>query len=86
VSAPWVRTCNSILETIDLRSRSRGFAFEAEVVLQAMAAELPVVEVPVSVIYTAADQLGSHFRSVRDPARIVRTVVRTVLELRLRRR
>jgi hypothetical protein len=51
-----------------------------------MAAELPVVEVPVSVIYTAADQLGSHFRSVRDPARIVRTVVRTVLELSLRRR
>jgi hypothetical protein len=39
-----------------------------------------------AVIYTAADQLGSHFRSVRDPARIVGTVVRMVLELRLRRR
>jgi len=74
-----------VLETLDLRCRARGFAFEAEVVLRAIAAQLPVVEVPVSVIYTTADQLGSHFRNVRDPARIVGTVVRTVVELQLRR-
>ena len=51
--------------------------------LRAIAAQLPVVEVPVSVVYSAADQLGSHFRRVRDPSRIVGTVVRTVLELQL---
>jgi glycosyltransferase involved in cell wall biosynthesis len=73
-----------VRETLGLGGRARGYAFEAEVVLRALAAGLPVVEVPVSVVYPPAEDRSSHFRNVRDPARIVATVVRTVLELRLR--
>lgn len=72
-----------VAETLALASRARGYAFEAEVVLRALAAGLPVLEVPVKVVYPPAEDLRSHFRSVRDPARIVATVVRTVVELRL---
>jgi glycosyltransferase involved in cell wall biosynthesis len=74
-----------VSETLALASRARGFAFEAEVVLRAFAAGLRVVEVPVQVVYPRAEDVRSHFRVVRDPARIVVTVVRTVLELRLRK-
>jgi glycosyltransferase involved in cell wall biosynthesis len=69
-------------ETLDLGARSSGYAFEGEVVLRALAADMPVVEVPVSVVYAPADHPGSHFRRVVDPTRIVATVVRTVVELR----
>jgi glycosyltransferase involved in cell wall biosynthesis len=72
-----------VVETIDLSARAPGFAFEGEVVLRALAAGLPVVEVPIAVVYDAAGRRGSHFRRVLDPTRIVATVVRTVFELRL---
>jgi hypothetical protein len=71
-----------VAETLALSARSLGFAFEGEVVLRALAAGLPVIEVPVSVVYGPTGQ-GSHFRRVLDPTRIVATVVRTVFELRL---
>jgi glycosyltransferase involved in cell wall biosynthesis len=73
-----------VLETLELGAHSRGYAFEAEVVLRALAAPLPVVEVPIDVIYPAPGESRSHFRSVLDPTRIVLTVVRTVLALRIR--
>ncbi len=73
-----------VAATLQLATRARGYAFEAEVVLRALAAGIPVLEVPVAVIYPPPDQIRSHFRNVRDPARIVGTVVRTVLDLRLR--
>jgi glycosyltransferase involved in cell wall biosynthesis len=73
-----------VLATLDLGTKARGYAFEAEVVLRALAAGLPVVEVPVEVVYPPAHERRSHFHTVRDPARIVGTVVRTVLELGLR--
>ncbi len=72
-----------IAETLELAARASGFAFEGEVVLRALAAGLPVVEVPISVVYGPAGHRGSHFRRVLDPTRIVATVVRTVFELRL---
>jgi glycosyltransferase involved in cell wall biosynthesis len=72
-----------VFETLALSARAEGFAFEGEVVLRALDAGLPVVEVPVSVVYGAAGHRGSHFRRVLDPTRIVATIVRTVLELRL---
>ncbi len=72
--------------TLALGCRARGFAFEAEVVLRAIAAGLPVVEVPVAVVYPPPDERRTHFHSVRDPARIVGTVVRTVVDIRLRGR
>jgi glycosyltransferase involved in cell wall biosynthesis len=69
-----------ILETLALGVRANGYAFEAEVVLRALARGLPLVEVPVSVYY--AGQVRSHFRRVVDPCRIVVTVAKTVVELR----
>ena len=72
-----------VAETLGLSARASGYAFEGEVVLRALAAGLPVVEVPVSVVYGPAGRRGSHFRRVLDPTRIVATVVRTVFELRL---
>lgn len=68
-----------------LGCRADGFAFEAEVVLRALAARLPVTEVSVEVIYPPAGERRTHFRKVADPTRIVFTVVRTVLALRLGR-
>jgi glycosyltransferase involved in cell wall biosynthesis len=72
--------------TLDLGVRARGYAFEAEVILRAIAAQVPVIEVPVSVVYPPPGEARSHFRRVRDPARIVFAVLRTVLELRVRGR
>ena len=71
-----------VRETLALPMRAHGFAFEAEVILRALAAGLPLVEVPVHVVYPAESERVSHFHSVRDPARIVATVVRTVVDLR----
>jgi glycosyltransferase involved in cell wall biosynthesis len=70
-------------ETLALNARADGFAFEGEVVLRSIAAGLPLVEVPVGVVYRPAGEQLSHFRRVVDPTRIVATVVRTVVELRL---
>jgi glycosyltransferase involved in cell wall biosynthesis len=75
-----------VRETLDLGARASGYAFEAEIVLRALAAGLPVVEQPVAVVYPPPSERRSHFHPVRDPARIVTAVVRTVLELRLRGR
>ena len=83
-----------VTATLDLASRATGFAFEAEVILRALAAGLPVVEVPIRAIYPPPSSwrgrrtapAGSHFRVPRDPARIIGTVIRTVSELRLRGR
>jgi glycosyltransferase involved in cell wall biosynthesis len=73
-----------VAETLALGARAQGYAFEAEVLLRAVAAGVPIVEVPVSVRYPPPEEaLRTHFRVPGDPARIVATVVRTVLELRL---
>jgi hypothetical protein len=73
-----------VAETLQLATRADGYAFEAEVILRALAAGMPVLEVPVAVVYPPPDETRTHFRSVRDPTLIVGTVVRTVLGLRLR--
>jgi hypothetical protein len=75
-----------VRETLALGARASGFAFEAEVILRAVAAGLPLVEVPVAVVYPPEDQRRTHFRGVVDPARIVVVVVRTVVDLRRRQR
>jgi glycosyltransferase involved in cell wall biosynthesis len=74
-----------VAAALALGTRAHGFAFEAEIVLRAVAADVPIVETPVRVIYPHASQRRSHFRRVADPARIVATVVSTVLELRMQR-
>ncbi len=75
-----------VRETLELRAHARGYALEAEVVLRALARGLPLVEVPIDVVYPAPEDSRSHFRNVIDPTRIVFAVVRTVLELRIRGR
>jgi glycosyltransferase involved in cell wall biosynthesis len=71
-----------IHETLALRARAPGYAFEAEVLLRAVAAEVPVVEQPVRVFYPDEERRVTHFDSVRDPMRIVGAVVRTLHDLR----
>ncbi|HEV3189379.1 MAG TPA: glycosyltransferase family 2 protein [Polyangiaceae bacterium] len=71
-------------ETLELGCRADGFAFEGEVLLRALGARLPVVEVNVTAVYPASGKGQSHFHRLRDPTRIVATVVRTVLELGIR--
>ena len=65
---------------LEIGGRDAGYAFEAEVILRAVAAGLPLVEVPVSVIYPP-DRV-THFDSVKDPARIVTRVIKTLVVTR----
>jgi glycosyltransferase involved in cell wall biosynthesis len=71
-----------VAETLALDTRSFGYAFEAEVLLRAIAAGLPLVEVPIQVVYPSDGKSRSHFHNVRDPMRIVAAVARTAIELR----
>lgn len=71
--------------TLALGAESRGYAFEAEVVLLSVAAGLPVVEVDIDVVYPPEHLRVSHFDPVKDPARIIQTVLRTVLGRRFLR-
>jgi glycosyltransferase involved in cell wall biosynthesis len=73
-----------VKETLDLGCRADGYAFEGEVVLRALGAGLPVVEVGVAAVYRARGEGQTHFHRVLDPTRIVATVVRTVFELAIR--
>lgn len=65
---------------LELGGRDRGYAFEAEMILLAIAARIRVVEVPIRVLYPA--DRTTHFHSVRDPARVIRRVVRTLFATR----
>jgi len=67
-----------IPETLVLGTRSNGYAFEGEVVLRAVDACLPVVEIPVTVVYPPSGEGRSHFRGVIDPVKIVLAIASTV--------
>lgn len=73
-----------VRETLALGAHANGYAFEAEVLLMALAAKMTVVEVPIAVRYPPEEERVTHFDSVRDPARIVAVVVRTLLAQRRR--
>ncbi|HVU01640.1 MAG TPA: glycosyltransferase family 2 protein [Polyangiaceae bacterium] len=62
-----------------LGGSANGYAYEAEMVLLAARAKIPIVEVPVRAFYPPEHLRVTHFDSVKDPARIVFHVVRTVL-------
>jgi glycosyltransferase involved in cell wall biosynthesis len=68
---------------LDLSARDDGFAFEAEVVLRAARAGVRMVEVPIRVIYPPEHERVTHFDSVRDPARIVSRVLKTLVLTRV---
>ena len=67
-------------ETLALGGRDDGYAFEAEIILLAIAAGVPIVELPIQVIYP--EDRTTHFDSVRDPMRVVRRVVKTLVATR----
>jgi glycosyltransferase involved in cell wall biosynthesis len=69
-------------ETLALGAHANGYAFEAEVLLLAMAAEMPIIQVPIEVRYPPENERVTHFDSVRDPMRIIGVVVRTLWTLR----
>jgi hypothetical protein len=62
--------------TLDLDAADDGYAFESEVLLRAVEAGIELCEVPIRVVYPP--NRTSHFHPVRDPARIVSRVVRTL--------
>jgi glycosyltransferase involved in cell wall biosynthesis len=65
-------------ETLLLGVRSNGYGFEAEVILRAARARVPIVQTQVDVIYPPAQERVSHFHVVRDPTRIVLRVLFTL--------
>lgn len=69
-------------EALALGAQDDGYAYEAEVVLRACKAGLPIVEVPVQVHYPPEHLRVTHFHVVRDPARIVYRVVETLAATR----
>ena len=72
-------------ETLELGASADGYAYEAEVLLRAARLGRTVVEVPVRVVYPPEEERVSHFHVVRDPARIVASVLSTTLLVRRRR-
>ncbi len=68
--------------TLSLGAAGRGYDFESEVLVRAARRGVPIVEVPVRVIYPPRAERVSHFHVVRDPARIVVRLVHTALTVR----
>jgi glycosyltransferase involved in cell wall biosynthesis len=71
-----------IARTLELDGQDDGYAFEAEIILRAIAAGVSIVETPIRVIYPPEHERVTHFDSVRDPARIVRRVIATLVVTR----
>jgi glycosyltransferase involved in cell wall biosynthesis len=69
-----------VAKTLAIAPRDPRFGFEAEIILRAVRAGVPIVEVPVRVLYPQGASRRTHFRNVRDPVRIVARVVATLLE------
>ncbi|HVJ16562.1 MAG TPA: glycosyltransferase family 2 protein [Polyangiaceae bacterium] len=69
-------------ETLALGLHSTGYEFESEVILHTARQGWTIAELPVQVIYPPEEHRVSHFRVVRDPARIVARVLWTVASVR----
>jgi glycosyltransferase involved in cell wall biosynthesis len=69
-----------VKETLALGCVDPGYAFEAEVILRAARDGLPILQLPIRVLYPEKAERVSHFHVARDPYRIVRRVVQTLLE------
>lgn len=66
--------------TLALGVRADRFAFESEVVLRAAFRAMPIVQLPIKVLYPP--ERTSHFRLVMDPTRIIGTTIRTLIDER----
>ena len=60
-------------ESINLDVKARRFQFEVEILVRAAWANIPVIEVPISVSYAKGAQRISHFRPLVDSLRNTRT-------------
>jgi glycosyltransferase involved in cell wall biosynthesis len=67
--------------TLALGVRSGRFAFETEVLIRASRAKIPIISVPVQVHYPPPEKRLSHYRKVRDTARIVLVVLGMMLRV-----
>ncbi len=67
-------------ETLALGARATGYAFEAEVLLLAAQRGVAIEQLDTEVYYPPPSERLSHFHVWRDPARIVATVIRTLVE------
>ncbi|MBI5603226.1 MAG: glycosyltransferase family 2 protein [Deltaproteobacteria bacterium] len=65
-------------EILHLRSRARRYQFEVEIMVLAVWSGLPIIEVPVSVLYGPAQERVSHFRPWQDFWRNTRTFSRLI--------
>lgn len=65
--------------TLELESDARGYGFESDLLVRAARRGIPVVEVPIRVIYPPKAERVSHFRVLVDPTRIVVRLVHTAL-------
>ena len=66
-----------VRRTLSLGVKDNGFGFETEVLLRALRAKLPIVQVDITVLYPP--ERTTHFDSRRDPWRIVGRVLRTLI-------
>ena len=71
-----------IAATLAAGAGADGYAYEAEIILRSKASGIPVVEVPIEVIYPPEEERISHFHVVRDPARIIHRIVATLVDTR----
>jgi glycosyltransferase involved in cell wall biosynthesis len=70
-----------LARTLSLGVRSGRFAFETEVLVRAARARIPIISVPVQVHYPPPEERLSHYRKVRDTARIVLVVLGLMLRV-----
>lgn len=68
--------------TLELAGRDVGYAYEAELLIRAVMAGVPIVELPINAYYPPPDERLTHFHVVRDPTRIVFRVLGTTFESR----
>lgn len=68
---------------LELGARDPGYALEAEILLRAARAGIPIHQLDVEVYYPPPGMRQSHFHVVKDPSRIIRRVVKTLLSARL---
>ena len=68
--------------TLALDCDARGYGFECDMLVRAARRGIPIVEVPVTVIYPPKAERVSHFHVVADPARIVVRLLHTAFTVK----
>lgn len=66
-----------VAKTLALGGKANGFAYESDLVLRAARKGLSIVFEPIDVVYPRGAARVTHFDSLRDPIKIVATVVGT---------